>query len=314
MISRSLGVIASALLASSGGGGEEPPPEGAKRAWRIYVFDTSDSGSFNPLIREIEMAYTVGGADLCSGGTVIKSAERGSSEAAANAFDDNTSTYWQAYTNVGEWIGYDFGVGNEVLINEVRMNAWSSYYGRFPRIGMVQSSDDLINWTTEWLFFHSQVSSEWTNYARPNSAASTHRYWGLWISNWRNTGDACSLTDIEFRSSPGGADQTSPGGTIFGSRELGGFPLSNVIDANMSSLWASHSGAATPPTAFGYDFGSAIDIQQVLLRSRESPYAQVQSPLSFDLVYSDDGKAWLIKDSFTTTDDWTAYESRTFTV
>ena len=68
------------------------------------------------------MAYSI---DLCSGGTITASSDQSGNEA-ANCFDDNTGTRWQANAPVTQWIKYQFSSAHPV--GKVRINPYL-YFG-----------------------------------------------------------------------------------------------------------------------------------------------------------------------------------------
>lgn len=120
------------------------------RYWRIYITDTTGS---NMLISpyEAEFRGSVGGADLCNGGTAL------SSHSVTNIyklFDNNTSTYFNnGSPGVDTWFQYDFGLGNEVDVKEIAMLA--RYSSQMPKDFKLQYSDngtdftDVATWTNE---------------------------------------------------------------------------------------------------------------------------------------------------------------------
>ena len=112
--------------------------------WRINITASNTHAS----VTEIEMAAEVGGADLCSGGSIIASGTYPASDCnTAYAFDDVTSgpNCWASNVSTSGWIGYSFA--NPVSIAAVRI--WARvYYSQTPRDFSIQYSDDGVTYTT----------------------------------------------------------------------------------------------------------------------------------------------------------------------
>lgn len=116
--------------------------------WRL-LFQEVQSGTVGDIrIQELYMAATSGGPDLTTGGTASAS-HVFSTFVAANAFDNNTSTYWRANvsTPLNRWIKYQFTV--PVEIREIILRA-SATPADTPTVFTVQFSDDNVNWFDEW--------------------------------------------------------------------------------------------------------------------------------------------------------------------
>lgn len=143
-----LGVRANAVFPT-------PTPPGPKRFWRVLG---SQSNSNALACRELEFRGTIGGADLTGSGTAIAS-DSYSGFTPANAFDNNMSTVWGS-NGKPAWIGYDFGVGNDVEINEF---AWTvradASYTQNPKAGSLEYSDDGSVWTA----YFSWDNESWTS-------------------------------------------------------------------------------------------------------------------------------------------------------
>lgn len=71
--------------------------------WRINVTATQGAGQF-PGIAEIELRASVGGPDQCIFGSGSDSAHYSNSYLGANAFDNNSSSYWLADSAAPQWV------------------------------------------------------------------------------------------------------------------------------------------------------------------------------------------------------------------
>ena len=115
----------------------------AHKYWRINISASNTHAS----VTEIEMASEVGGADLCSGGTIIASGTWAASDCnPVYAFDDSTSgpNCWASNVSTAGWIGYAFA--SPVAISGVRI--WARvYYSQTPRDFSIEYSDDGVSYT-----------------------------------------------------------------------------------------------------------------------------------------------------------------------
>lgn len=116
----------------------------AHKYWRINISASNNHAS----VTEIEMASEVGGADLCSGGTIIASGTYPASDCnTVYAFDDVTSggNCWASNVSTSGWIGYSFA--SPVSIAAVRIWARVSF-SQSPKDFSIQYSDDGVTYTT----------------------------------------------------------------------------------------------------------------------------------------------------------------------
>jgi hypothetical protein len=106
------------------------------------------SASFG--FRELAFTSSIGGANLCSGGTPLTS---GSSTNLANAFDGNTTTFYACSVSDKHygWVGYYFGT--PVNIVECRYRSHAVGATSAPWTANVQWSDDGVNWYETSLTF-----------------------------------------------------------------------------------------------------------------------------------------------------------------
>lgn len=262
----------------------------AHRYWRIR---NHANGSGQTGIGEVEFAATYGGADQCSGGTAIASGSYGGGYESWRAFDDNTSTNWfqnDGQNYEGAWIGYDFGSGNDVEVNEVRIVRAPEESSATPRIFYVESSDDNSTWSYEYTgFIPSYADGTPVAFQRPASQPS-NRHWGV-FSLRHSIGGARDIvvSELQMRTSIGGADQCS-----------GGTPSCYPENASAASLFDDNTGtilysASTDrPVMMAYDFGSNISIQEIAITSgTDGGFSnQFRAPRDGFLMYSQDGRGW----------------------
>lgn len=122
----------------------------AHRYWRIFILSLETT--LNPSFCEVEMFTAASPAvSVCTGGTPFASSEYNSSWTAAGAFNGITGANegWSSgpIASTGEYIGYDFGAGNEKDVTAIKLwgrNTDPPVYA--PSGFIVQSSDDGSVW------------------------------------------------------------------------------------------------------------------------------------------------------------------------
>jgi hypothetical protein len=283
----------------------------AHRYWRVYITEAVHATHLD--IREIEMHTSLGGADVCTGGTAIYSAETGGFEA-SKSFDDNSGTTWyisQGSYPLPQWIGYDFGSGNDKDIVELSLTAWT-YTEQWVSFRF-QHSDDASSWTT--LFTVENDEPQDTNTPRTYSANDTPTMNGA-DTFWRvrsttvDGGAEFGVAEIQFRTTGGGADQAT-GGKAFANRsqDPGNFLPGYAFDDNAASRWASVSGGVAG--WIGYRWASAKSIVEAAVTARNDGFHS-QAPKDFVIEYWD-GSAYQTAYTSSSETGWTSGETRVFT-
>jgi len=134
-----------ANFAVSGTMVESPPPT-FSTSWRIMWEDSELSATPGAVaIRELQFREVVGVAQLFSGGTASASDTRGSF-VAANAADNNVSTYWES-NNPATW-QYDFASAKKIRQYTITANGDFSTGGKAPTAFRLQYYDV---GTTTWV-------------------------------------------------------------------------------------------------------------------------------------------------------------------
>jgi len=145
------------------------------------------------------MSYTI---DLCTGGTATASSTY-SSYYPSKAFDDDINTFWSS-NGMPCWIKYDFGSGNEKIINKYTLQviyAWGSSDSP-PEDFKFQGSNNDSDWTdldivtgeTGW---SDGEIREFTNFSEGDNATS-YRYYRIYISKTQGNSSYCALKEIEM--------------------------------------------------------------------------------------------------------------------
>lgn len=131
------------------------PDDAPHRYWEVLTVRATTNGiavtSSNTAIAELAFREITGGSNTLSGGTA--SASDASFGAAANAIDDNGSTFWATVNpSMMQWWRYDYGVGNSANIREVAVTARNDASShQAPGQIVLRYSDDGSSWVTKFI-------------------------------------------------------------------------------------------------------------------------------------------------------------------
>lgn len=221
----------------------------AYRYIQVDIFQNNSGDGFIQ-VPEIELAATVGGADLtvAGSGAATVSATLQAGSAAGTIANDGTATFaqWSGATTRRQW-EYDFGVGNAYDIAEVRILASTGNVNRSPGVFFVRGRNSASDPWTELWFVHVQttyVAGVWKSFPKPT--ASAFRYIINRFSNCLS--NVFSIAEMKAFSSVGGANILSGGTPISSSGTA-----SNAFDGNTTTFWFSST--STETEYLGYDLG-----------------------------------------------------------
>jgi hypothetical protein len=321
----SAGVIASMQRVYGPGVG------GTHRYWEFYPL--AAAGTANQ-IAEIEMAATVGGANVAGSKTyssVSVYAPDYSDPGAAFAGDGDTSR-----TNRTGQLGNTFGCtlrvdfGSLQTIQEFRVQMGTPYSTNPLLAFVARGSDDLSSWTSYGVFTNitwtsaSQMQSFPLTAAMPTSGRSNARGWRLWFDA-NNGGGFCVVSDVIFAATASGAGfNTHPNGNP-GSLSSGG----NAIGSRTTATYAANNyekgmaGSASPAAQYwGTNFTSGHFVGFVTAATQDCVEAriisfgassQVNAPKDGKIEYTTDFVTWTAIDSWTgITTGWNTGVTRSF--
>lgn len=272
------------------------------RYWQIDLTARQDGGALTGGIgcAECELYTTYGGQQLSHIATVTSSAAA-SGQVVARARDGlfGVSALGNFATNVSPaYMHFDFGAGNEQIINHVILTAFEvGFNAGMTRDFTIKSSDDNSVWTIEWT-----VSGEtgWGNYERrefprdgytdpsyTGTPHGSHAYWRLVLLD--SASSAYSMAELEMRATPGGADQCTGGTGSAAQSFSGSFDGPKAFDDNTTTLWSStnKNGAQW----IKYAFASPVSVAQLSITARND-VSYTQTPTLFFVEHSDDDSEW----------------------
>lgn len=161
-------------------------------------------------------------------------------------------------------------------------------------------------------------------FGAPQSGASGHRYWRIWITAVDGNTQYSGFTEIEMRGSIGGANlltvQTTGGAASSSSNINSSNAYWRATDLSNTSGWLAADDPIPNPEWWKYDFGNAghtgsptADVKQILIRG--SYNVPTASPKDFQLQWSDDNSTWTTVLTVTGQTGWSgASDARTFNV
>lgn len=127
---------------------QDDPFETAMRYFRLFIETTN--GHTHGSISELIPRLVSGGANQATGGTPSQSSTPFPLEPASNAFDGDVSTpaaVGPVTATSNEWFQYDFGAGNEKLIQDVGISARTDAFAdSLPNDFRFLVSPDEIHW------------------------------------------------------------------------------------------------------------------------------------------------------------------------
>ena len=141
-------------------------------------------------------------------------------------------------------------------------------------------------------------------------AAVTYRYWRLSISAQNGDTSYAGLGEIQLRPVAGGATATTTQTPISSSiASYGKYPLSNLVDGDLSTPWISPYAPAFPFT-LTLDLGAPTAINEVAIRPQTLGTAR--APSAFSVQGSDDGATFSTVKSFSGINSWVDGQFMTF--
>lgn len=204
--------------------------------WRILI-ETTQVLSAWPIAREIELKGVAGGPDLATGGTATANVGT-----AANAFDDNSTTFWQGNASRPAWVEY----AKAVPWGPIEQVTWhNSAMNDGIVTGKVQWWDGAA-WQTYWSFtFPTWTANDQLQTITRGVVGTRYRVRALTAG----TNNALGINELQMFASNDATGTNlatlSGGNGAIGSHNDGSYPLVRIFDGNTSNFWTS-LGVASP--------------------------------------------------------------------
>lgn len=297
----------------------------AHRYWRLNA-RTNNASSFWSFAT-LEFRATAGGANTLSGGTASASSQFSGSFSADKAVDGNNGTWWVSNGSIGAtsypraWWSYDYGVGaGPSTVDEIRIVARSdTNVAETPLTGDISYSDDGILWfaygsfsAAAWTLGAAQVLTVTPyTYVSYNGTDTKTRWRLLFNGNTSAATAHVSLNKIEFRATPGAADQAT-GGTPSSSTNLdASTTAAKAFDTDDNSNWQTAVNS-TVGSWVEYQFGAGVAVQQIFVKDRVDG-SWAMAPGDITLQYHD-GAAFVSVVTWTNLPWTAAFQFLTLTV
>lgn len=294
-------------------GGDSP-----HRYWRLLMIRGISAGNGYTQINELQLRESSGGPSVATGGTASSSTQYGG-QVASNAFDGNTSTYWESASvgssgdlppARGTWLKYDLGSGNAKLITEVSILV-SAYVDEGPLDFLIQYSDDDTNWTSKGRF---RAALPWVPgtpqvFALSRPEVTGRRYWRLYSID-SQAGSYTTVREIVLNEYAGGPDRAFPAYTSCDG-SFTGYQSWKATDQDAATAWGTPTGSPHPHWwQVDHSEGYGFQCDTYSLTCHDNPGEMVKD---WELQFSDNGSTWTTAHSVTGEASWTAGETRTYT-
>src|SRR5262245_15623648 len=278
--------------------------------WRLNISST-DNPPFATLAA-LQMATTLGGADVCTGGTASAESQWDATFSAANAFDGNASTRWangpDPSPSLPDWLEYQFP--SAVSIVEYRIQAANAFANGSPK-----------NWTFEfwdgsaWVV----IDTRWNEPSWTTGEVRTYTFATAALSRWRlnisavQSGASASVATLQMASTASGTDLCTGGTARASSFWDATFGPALAFDGNAATRWNNGpSGSPTLPAWLEYQFASAVSIVEYRIQAPDTLPSAIP-PRNSTFEYWD-GSAWQVADTRTNENFPSPSLTRTFTV
>lgn len=281
--------------------------------WRLIPHGPQHRDSV--FIADIEMAATVGGANLCTGGTASSTGMTGT---AANAFDGSQATYCNTAANSSDLATYRYTFSAPVSIGEVRllMTNSSTFHEQGPLGFSLQASGDggstwqtmaLITGLAAWTLAESRAFTIGAVPLVTGLGRSNARGWRVNTTAIPGSGQL-EIAEIIFAATAGGSAIAGAG---YGASAChNGFvrPASQAFDANTSTIWSPNNTTIGRVARF---FSAAQDIAEVRIAAGSTAN---RAPGDFTVQFTEDGVNWTTALTQTGVTGWSSGSYKTFAV
>jgi hypothetical protein len=284
-------------------------PYGSHLAWRLYIDNNNGHASITGFT-EFKFYDQSSSQIATSGGTVLTGGS--GSGASDNLFDGSTATSWNRTSATGScFCGYMFSSAQAVasidLYNGTNMTI-------APKVAHLQYSDDTTNgtdgtWTTAFDIWEPSWPASGTATRTWPQDFSGGKVKGLRINISANGGDNfVVISEIEFRESVGGSDQTS-GGISFATNDTTPDAAAAAFDNNNSSHYDITTSSTPLPQSIGYYSATPMTPAQYTIFCNST---NARCPTAFKLQGSTDG-TWSDLNS-QSGQSWSVPETKSYTV
>ena len=259
-------------------------PSISSRHWRVRVAAAPDVW-FD--IAELELASSIGGANICTGGPVITNV--GLFTNASNMIDGNSATYgeYHSFTSLQN-SGPTIDLLTSQVVKEVRIRVGNTFTTRGPYAVFVDTYDGSSVYTPRFYGINTTAYTAnglktFTLRTVPTTRA-TALLWGVNVTN--NNGGWLNIDELEFRATSGGATLCTGGAQLADKCTSASWLPSFAFNASTATSWQAGAGATTGK--LWYCFNTAPNPSYAAMKGWTSG-ASTDMPKDFTFFYSLDG-------------------------
>lgn len=276
------------------------------RDWAFVTYQTT--GTANLGIFEMEMASSLGGSDLCSGGTPRSTDNL--TYPASSLTDNDTATLCGSNVIARlAHVGYSFADAQK--IDEVRF--LRTVDGEQPIAGaLCVGAGTPGSFAGPWYIKQecwgfpnaagATVTHAWDfrNPRVPVGAEGTHRYWRVRAASKGTLGNGYTYSCAKLDFLSAGVSLVGGGAALSSSENSGSTLDDYAFDGNTATIWAS---SATLQTFqwLGYDFITPVRPEEIVLQAENDVSLWNRTFSAFVVEWSDDGKMWHKEKTFEVT-------------
>ena len=229
-----------------------------------------------------------------------------------NLLSDGSNEYVYSHNNSQNSLIFDYGSNPREVVSYDIVSRISYSNNDGPRAWYLEWSDDGATWTKV-----SRIGGQ-ENYIDNTTRSYKSQYtaWRLMFESPGMTGYS-ALADLEFRTSPGGADVTTDErGRVLSNIWDSGYASTNAFNNNVNDFFyvtSSQFNNAAPPF-IGFRFDDDIELTEIVITPRQDGYAGNDTPWEMNVAKTvDGGMTWQVRGYFLNLGPWTA-APRTLTI
>jgi len=280
----------------------------AHKYWRLYMTARSGTGSFTGMA---ELDLRSGGVSQAFSGAISSNTAALSGYEAWRAGDGNASTFFVTAAYTAGSTDWRFKFGKPFTIASFSIKARTdAYFADTPvQFRLQHSTDGGSTWTTIQSYSSGNYTQGETKTFTVTSPISTTLVRILVDARQGGAGSNIGFTDVEFfdAANVGYLANYYRAATASTSASTALTP-NYAFDNDTSTRYASSTAL---PQWIKHTFINPVDIDSFAITSSTSPLETVIGGI---LQYSDDDVNWGNARSFTTPNNWTSLETRTFSV
>lgn len=252
--------------------------------WRLR-FASQEGGNFNYMsIYSLDFQDS-SGVSLCVGGNADASSHYASYDP-ARVFPGGAGD-WVSNNEMPCWISYEF----LAAVEPAKVIVANSNIGNNPIVMLLESSDDGVDWTSEWILtkpitwvLHTPVI-----YNKPSLGAISAAYWAFFVSTFV-ANNHLAVAEISFNDANG--SRVAGFFNQLGSTWSGGYDWSDAWDINPSLILEAFDTALAQGQYSTAQYPSPVAVASLVIRNTTNGINYGAVPATGGMYASLDGLAW----------------------